>query len=68
MRPSHFPTPEAAALAGFDPRYARVVKVEFKSDEHAIVELATNEEPYLYAYFVHCHLEPEGWTEGVSHN
>lgn len=63
-----FATPEAAALADFDPRYARVVRVTFESADEAMVELATNEEPYLYPYFVYCRRVRNGWVEEDSHN
>jgi hypothetical protein len=57
-----------AALAGFDPRYARVVRVTFNSPDEAVVELATNEEPYLYPYFVYCYRMQGRWVEGDSHS
>jgi hypothetical protein len=42
--------------------------VTFTSADEALVELATNEEPYLYPYFVHCYLVGDRWVEGDSHN
>jgi hypothetical protein len=46
-------TPEAAALADFDPRFARVVRTTV-TGERATVELATNEPPTEYPYWVRC--------------
>lgn len=63
-----FATPEDAALADFDPRYAGVVRVTFNSPDEAVVELATNEEPYLYPYVVYCHRIQGRGVEGISHN
>lgn len=58
-----YATPEEAALADFDLRYARVVRTVFYGPDDAEVELATNEEPYLYPYFIRCSRGPEGWIE-----
>ena len=78
MAASRFSTPEEAALAGFDPRYARVVQVRFDRStptclmplpqNEAEVELATNEPPYEYPYFVHVERVGDFWEERVSHN
>ena len=66
--PTGFPTPEEAALAGFDSRYARVVETRYWDDDHAEVYLATNEDPTLYPYFVQA-VRVEGmWHEGGSAN
>jgi hypothetical protein len=71
-------TPEEAALAGFPPGLARVVRIRTATqssecavalgDDEVEVELATNEPPYEYAYFVHVALHDERWFEGNSHN
>jgi hypothetical protein len=65
-----FATPEAAALADFDPRYARVVRVTYSGDgSDATVDLLTNEEPTPYPYYVHCVRDEQGrWHELWSHN
>jgi hypothetical protein len=63
-----FPTPEEAALSTFDPRYARVVETEYEDHDLAMVELATNEEPYLYTYFVRCKPSATGWVDVAGHN
>src|SRR5207247_8109240 len=73
-----YPTPEESALAGFDRRYARVVRVRRDQPEPGCgkplelneveVELATNEPPYEYAYFVHVERVGAYWVEGSSHN
>lgn len=63
-----YPTPEDAALATFDPRYAQVMEIVFFGPDEAEVELATNEEPYLYPYFVQCRRVVGGWIEGASGN
>jgi hypothetical protein len=73
-----YPTAEQAALAGFDRRYARVIRVRsekprpgclkpLRSNE-VEVELATNEPPYEYAYFVHVERIGDVSIEGMSHN
>lgn len=62
------PDAEEAALAGFDPRYARVVAVRFEDEDHAEVELATNEPPFEYPYFVHVERVGGSWYEAISHN
>jgi hypothetical protein len=57
-----YPTPEEAALSDFDPRYAKVVVVrEAASPDDLEVELATNEPPRLYPYFVRVHREDGLW-------
>ena len=72
-------TPEEAALEGWDLRYARVVRVLPGSREDAlmcgvdaadycIVELATNEEPQLYPYFMHCVRYDGKWVAESGHN
>jgi hypothetical protein len=74
---SGYLTPEEAALAGFDPRYARVVRTRDAteatcgstlSENEVEVELATNDAPYEYPYFVHVERIGERWREAVSHN
>ena len=65
-----FDTPEEAAVADFPPQYVRVEQVEYYDDGHrAMVSLLTNEEPYLYPYYVHCERDAFGrWSETHSHN
>lgn len=63
-----FPTPEEAALSTFDPRYSRVVKTTIEDEDSALVELATNEEPSLYTYFVRCRRLADGWVDVGGHN
>ncbi len=69
------PTPEEAALAGF--AFARVVRVRSpgdwdctgeSEDGEVEVELATNEPPMEYQYFVHVHRKGDLWFGGSSHN
>ena len=57
-----YKTPEEAAIAGWDPRYARVVRTVYHAPDKADVELATNEEPYLYPYLIRCVDGPHGWS------
>ena len=62
-------TPEEAALAGFDPRYAKVIKVTYlRSGRFAEVELATNEEPFVYPYWVMCERVEGGWINRADSN
>ncbi len=62
-------TPEEAALAGFDPRYAKVVDVRYlHGGQFADVELATNEPPYLYPYWVLCERVEGGWVDKLGGN
>ena len=63
-------TPEQAALAGWDSRYARVDGVSYSAKgRKARVKLLTNEEPYLYPYYVHCERDANGrWHETYSSN
>jgi hypothetical protein len=78
MMAAAYSTPEEAALAGFDPRYARVVHVRVDRptptclmplrENEAEVELATNEPPYEYPYFVHVERVGDFWEERQSHN
>jgi hypothetical protein len=65
-----FRTPEEAAVIGFPPQYARVESVSYSSDgSRATVKLLTNEEPYLYPYYVNCERNESGrWIEADSHN
>lgn len=77
MMAAAYSTPEEAALAGF-PRYARVVRVRLDRstptclmplrENEAEVELATNEPPYEYPYFVHVERVGDFWEERQSHN
>jgi hypothetical protein len=70
--------PERAALGGFPPGQARVVRVRTdptswdcsvdRSGEEVEVELMTNEPPFEYRYFVHVERRHGRWFEGVSHN
>jgi hypothetical protein len=66
--PPSFETPEEAALSTFDPRYARVVETTQEDEDSVLVELATNEEPNLYAYFVRCRRLSDGWVDVGGHN
>lgn len=63
-----YPTPEEAALAGLDPRYARVVVTRYESDDLAEVELATNTPEAPYPYFVQATRMNGLWFEGPSSN
>jgi hypothetical protein len=56
-----FDTPEEAAVAGFPSRYAGVESVEYhEHGNSAKVTLMTNEEPYLYPYYVYCERNEHG--------
>ena len=70
MAEDGFATPEEAAVADFPSRYVRVERVCYSTDgNEATVALLTNEEPYLYPYYVHCVRERSGrWFETYSHN
>ena len=77
IRPDGYATPEEAAISGFDARYARVVGMvhgtcvnDFDPEDvdHYEVELATNEAPSEYTYFVHVYREGDLWFEASSHN
>ena len=63
--PGGFATPQEAALADFPARYARVESVDYSTDgNEAKVMLLTNEEPYLYRYYVWCVRDSGGlWHE-----
>jgi hypothetical protein len=65
-----YATPEDAALAGWDTRYARVDEVTYAAGgSEARVTLLTNEEPHLYPYYVYCVRDRSGlWIETGSHN
>jgi hypothetical protein len=65
-----YETPEEAAISGFPPRVARVDRVQYHEDgSHVVVELQTNEEPYLYPYTIFCARDPAGhWHEAGSRN
>jgi hypothetical protein len=68
-----FTTPEEAAeaaLADIPQKYVRVEGVSYSDDgKSAVVTLLTNEEPYLYPYYVHCVRDDSGgWTETYSSN
>jgi hypothetical protein len=65
-----FATPEEAAVVDFPTRYVRVEGVRYSSDgNRATVTLLTNEEPYLYPYYVYCERDENGrWTETHSSN
>lgn len=65
-----FDTPEAAALSDPDigPRFARVVGVRYHDDNHATVELATNEPPVEYAYFVYVERVQGRWLDVGGNN
>ena len=70
MEDPAFDTPEDAAVADFPPRYVRVESVSYsRRGSHAKVALLTNEEPYLYPYYVYCERGEDGrWRETGSHN
>ena len=73
-----YDTPEEAALAGFPHGQARVVQIRTGSqgpdctinlgNDEVEVELATNEPPHEYPYFVHIERRHDRWFEGISHN
>jgi hypothetical protein len=65
-----FDTPEAAAAPEIPASYVRVVSVQYHPDgNHAVVELLTNQEPYLYPYTVFCERDRFGrWHEAGGHN
>jgi hypothetical protein len=73
-----YATPEEAALAGFPRGSARVVRVRTEAQvsectislgkDEVEVELATNEPPHEYPYFVHVDRRNGRWFEGNSHN
>jgi hypothetical protein len=65
-----FATPEDAAVADFPPKYVRVESVTYsRGGERAKVALLTNEEPYLYPYYVYCERDESGrWSETHSSN
>jgi hypothetical protein len=68
--PGDSPTPEEAACGDIPQRYVRVGKVTYSAHgNEATVELLTNEEPYLYPYYVHCVRDSRGvWHESDGHN
>jgi hypothetical protein len=70
MEDPTFDTPEEAAVADFPSRYVRVENVAYSGDgDHAKVALLTNEEPYLYPYYVYCERDEDGrWRETHSSN
>jgi hypothetical protein len=65
-----FDTPEEAAAPEIPSRYVRVVDVSYSPDgKRAVVDLLTNEEPYVYPYTVHCRRDASGrWHEAGGHN
>ena len=65
-----FATPGEAAVADFPARYVRVESVTYsRKGGRAKVALLTNEEPYLYPYYVHCERDENGrWSETYSSN
>ena len=65
-----YATPEEAAVAAFPRRYVRVSKVIYsRSGDQAEVALLTNEERYLYPYYVQCVRDRSGlWVETEGHN
>ena len=73
MAEDGFPTPEEAAEAAMSDipaKYVRVEGVSYSDDGNsAVVMLVTNEEPYLYPYYVHCARDDSGrWAETFSSN
>jgi hypothetical protein len=63
-----YSSPGEAALAGFDPRYARVVVTRYVNDDLAEVELETNTPEAPYPYFVQVTRMEGLWFEGSSGN
>jgi len=71
-----YTTAEDAALGGFDRRFAKVITVRTSegdcgielNDDHVEIELATNEAPSEYTYFVHVERRDGSWFESNSHN
>jgi hypothetical protein len=65
-----FATPEEAAVVDFPPQYVRVDGATYsRGGERAKVALLTNEEPYLYPYYVYCERDRDGrWSETHSSN
>jgi len=65
-----FATPEEAAVADFPAEFVRVESVSYSRDgRQAKVSLLTNEEPYLYPYYVWCERDEAGrWSEAHSSN
>jgi hypothetical protein len=65
-----FASPEEAAVADFPSEYVSVENVTYSQDgKRATVALLTNEEPYLYPYYVYCERDDDGhWTETASSN
>lgn len=51
-------------------KYAKVQSVEYSvNGREARVTLLTNEEPYVYPYYVYCFRDSRGlWQEGHGHN
>lgn len=70
MADKTFATPEEAAVADFPAKYVRVESVTYsRKGERAKVTLLTNEEPYLYPYYVRCERDEDGrWSETYSSN
>jgi hypothetical protein len=70
MADATFATPEEAAVADFPARYVGVESVTYShGGERAKVALLTNEEPYLYPYYVYCERDSDGrWSETHSSN
>ena len=65
-----FATPEEAAVADFPSKYVRVESDTYSGHgERARVALLTNEEPYVYPYYVYCERDRSGrWSETHSSN
>ena len=63
-----YSTPEEAAMADFDPRYARVVATRFVDDDLAEVGLSVNTPETPYPYFVQAMCVNGRWYEGPSGN
>ena len=73
MADDRFASPEEAAEAAVSdipPKYVRVEGVSYSDDGNsAVLTLLTNEEPYLYPYYVHGVRGDSGrWTETHSSN
>jgi hypothetical protein len=62
-----FPTPEAAAMAGFPPEHCRVL-ASVVHDDAAFVVLDTGPAEYRYLYGGTAERVDGGWTDGISSN
>src|SRR5687767_7483038 len=67
MRIPVFPTPEAAAMAGFPPEHCRVLASITQGDASFVV-LDTGPAEYRYLYGGTAERVKDGWTDGMSSN